>query len=287
MISCNHCHATVEKFDAKAHPDYIKFSAEYRIYDVILPRVGLVVAVASLAAVVVCFIFISSVFFFPLTALVVVLPFLVYMNVFGANNFLNRLSRSLTQKHLHDIKNYQPQEKPVALILEAKEDGNGAVRSYFPARLESDYNVVYKKVSSTLECEETIRSLPNIKLIWIAAHGYETAVIFDKVEKCLVGLSSSNLKEMLSFIKCIPPTIPVVLHSCSTGVEEFKGSVGFAKTLSSCLPTNPIYSATAPFCYTNISGKGRLSLKTRFNADVLQTYLGGKKCPRGSVLRAH
>ena len=81
--------------------------------------------------------------------------------------------------------------------------------------------------------------------------------------------------------------MPLVLHSCSMGAEKFNGDPSFARTLSNYLPTNPIYSATAPFCYVNIYSKGHLYFKTQFKKDVLQAYKNGKKCPRQSVLRVN
>jgi hypothetical protein len=271
----------------ESHPDYEKFKRQERLFNEILPKVWLAASVVLTVAVVLCLIFVSSTFLFPLIGLIVMVPFALYFNLFGSSTFLNDLSRSLTHKHIHDVKNFKPQDKPVALILEANEDDNGALRSYFPTRLESDYQLVYKRIHDINDCVNTIRSLPNIKLIWILAHGREEAILLDKQEGKLIELSKSNLKEALSLIESIPASIPLVLHSCSSGIEEFKGSAGFAKTLSSYLPTNPIYSAEKPFSYTTISGKGRLSFKTKFYTDVLQSYLGGNKCSRRSVFPVH
>lgn len=291
MVSCNYCHLSVNKINYSIDPIFKKHWLEKRAsqYDRIkfglgfsgTLLVGSVVAL-SIQLFVIPFIAIGSL------ALIgtAIFAFVFYRSC----QFKNNLCNAIAQKQIHDITKYQPKDKPVALVLSANCDSNGAIESYFPSELEPQYQIVFKKVCGLDDCINTLKSIANMKLLWIQAHGEMDRILFheDVHDKVQVGLLNSSLEieEMKPFYVLIPPTIPIVLQSCYAGcASDGEGKPGFAKTFSKHLPTNPIYGATRAICFTIIKG-GKLQFKDFFKKDCLVTYLAGEKCRSQPLVQA-
>jgi hypothetical protein len=291
MVSCNYCHQSINKIDYSIDPIFKKHWLEKRASQHSRFEFGLSFSCALLAGSVVAISLKVFVIPFIVVCSTALLATAIFAFVFyRSSQFKNDLYHAIAQKQIHDFEKYKPQGKPVALVLSANCDSNGAIEKYFPSELEPAYQLVFKKVCGLDDCINTIKSIANIHLLWIQAHGDKDRILFHEnvQEKVQVGLLNSSLEaeEVKSLYKLIPPTIPIVLQSCYAGsANDDQGKPGFAKTFSKQLPTNPIYAGTRAIHFSSIDS-GRLRFQDFFKRNCLVTYLAGEKCRSQPLVQA-
>lgn len=125
--------------------------------------------------------------------------------------------------------------KDVVLVLEAKEDHNGAFqmnqRSLFH-KVEKKYAVAFEQVSSlydiAININKTIIQNNRIKAIWFRGHGNPAGICLNKN----YYLDITNVHRLERHFCQIDPNGYIILDSCSTAGQIPDGQLNFAETLS-------------------------------------------------------
>lgn len=144
---------------------------------------------------------------------------LVVGSVFYGILFDEAIFSFYRKKHSH----YTANGKPVLLVLTAAYDHNGVLdhnkRNFF-AKLEKDYNIVFKKVSSAKQMKKEIRQIGQIEKIgglWIEAHGDPAGITLGNGKKDVLLVYSKELKKVSKVIRNnLTKKAPIILNSCST-----------------------------------------------------------------------
>lgn len=200
------------------------------------------------------------------------------------------LAESIQLKQIHSIEKYEPipKDKPIALLIEAKEDENGALRMSFPKSLEPNYRIVSCRASNINDILASIDKIQieKIGVLWIQAHGLPNAFVLDSTPETKFGLATNLLdttaaQPFVDVLNKLPKKASVVLQSCSTGAYQVeKGGPGLARKLSQKLTDRKIFAPIREvwrFTVKKSNNVLQLIMQDRLLRNLKTCYVNGVK----------